>query len=68
MYKPNSIEDAAKLAAFNFQLKSIEEGKGPLEAFKAINTELPFEFPNDWRACDFESLVIGISKKEDENG
>lgn len=67
-YKPNSIEDAAKVVAFNFQLKSIEEEKGPLEAFKSINVELPFEFPDDWRACDFASLVTCICKREDENG
>ena len=64
--KPNSIEEAAKMVAFNFQLKSINEGKGPIEALASIDVELPFKFPNDWRACDFVSLVDFHQEYQDE--
>ena len=66
MIFPNSIEEAAFGVAFNFQLKSINEGKSPLEAFAQINIALPHNFPDDWRACDFMSLVNSTEESNDE--
>ena len=66
MISPKSIEEAAYMVAFNFQLKSINDGKGPLEAFATINIALPHNFPDDWRACDFMSLVNLTKENNDE--
>ena len=64
--KPDNIETAAYAVACRFQQNSIDRGKGPLEAFSDLRIELPYQFPNDWRACDFMSLVDSDKEDKDE--
>ena len=66
MIKISNIEEAAKAVAFHFQLSSIKSGKRPLEAFSSLGIELPRDFPDDWRACDFMSLVNLTEESKDE--
>ncbi len=66
MKQPKSIEEAAYLVASDFQIKAINKDEGPVEAFSSINIELPSLFPNDWRACDFMSLISQNKEGEDE--
>ena len=66
MKQPKSIEEAAYLVASDFQTKAIYKDEGPVEAFSSINVQLPNQFPNDWRACDFMSLVNSTKESNDE--
>jgi hypothetical protein len=66
MKEPKSIEEAAYLVASDFQIKAICKDEGPVDAFSSINVQLPNQFPNDWRACDFMSLVKLTKEGNDE--
>ena len=66
-HKPKSIEEAAKIVAFDFQITSVKKGIGPIEAFESIDVELPFDFPNDWRACDFASHINSVFKNLEDD-
>jgi len=64
--KPSDIQEAANMVALDLQLQSINDGWGPVETLASKNIELPLNFPNDWRACDFTSLVNLDVEVDDE--